>query len=94
MPKTSSIFALLIAPLVVACGDDALPSGPEPLSATYYLHHPREATSIAKNCIALRQEKERTLSLWEYQHWRMSNQWINCENAILSTDSVSMSKLY
>ena len=84
------ITLMALPALLAGCEASVIPPAVLVESATYYMEHREQAQSTAKKCIELDAEKQRTLGLWDYQYWRMSDEWVNCENAISVVNAFEM----
>jgi hypothetical protein len=51
-------------------------------SATYYTQNLSEANAVANRCKLMDAQKQRTLSMGDYQEWQISNEGVNCQTAL------------
>ena len=86
-----SIFAAsLVIPLFCGCDGAPAANGALAKSATYYAQHLDEATRVTARCDQLNAQKQRELSVGDYQEWQISNEWVNCQTAMSVTEAAAI----
>ncbi|MYM22309.1 hypothetical protein GTP46_06610 [Duganella sp. FT135W] len=59
-------------------------------TATYYTQHLSEAQEVASHCKLLDAQKQRSLSVGDYQEWQISNEGVNCQTALSVSEAASL----
>jgi hypothetical protein len=59
-------------------------------TATYYTQNLPEANQVASRCKWLDEQKQRSLSLGDYQEWQISNEGVNCQTAVSVSEAASV----
>ncbi len=84
------VAAMILVP--VLCGCDGAPAeDTAPMkTATYYTQNLTEANQVASRCKALDEQKQRSLSVGDYQEWQISNEGVNCQTAVSVSEAASV----
>ena len=76
------VAALILLPVLAGCEGSSAEDTAPMKTATYYTQHLDEARAVASSCKLMDEQKQRTLSVGEYQEWQISNQGVNCQTAL------------
>ena len=84
------VAALILIPVLSGCDGTSAEDTAPMKTATYYTQNLQEAQQVASRCRQLDQEKQRSLSVGNYQEWQISNEGINCQTAVSVTEAASV----
>ena len=79
--KSQILAALIVIPALAGCEGASVENTAPMKTATYYTQNLNEAHEVANRCKALDAQKQRTLSVGDYQEWQISNEGVNCQTA-------------
>jgi hypothetical protein len=88
--KSQIVASLLIIPVLAGCEGSSAEDTAPMKTATYYTQHLAEAREVAGRCKLLDEQKQRTLSLGDYQEWQISNEGVNCQTALSVSEAASL----
>jgi hypothetical protein len=82
--------ALILIPVLSGCDGSSAEDTAPMKTATYYTQNLQEANQVASLCKQLDQQKQRDLSVGDYQEWQISNEGVNCQTALSVSEAASM----
>jgi hypothetical protein len=82
--------ALILIPVLCGCDGSSAEDTAPMKTATYYTQNLQEANEVAGRCKALDQQKQRELSVGDYQEWQISNEGVNCQTAVSVSEAASV----
>jgi|GEM_PF-1944239 len=88
--KPQIVASLLIIPVLAGCEGSSAEDTAPMKTATYYTQHLAEAHEVAGRCKLLDEQKQRMLSLRDYQEWQISNEGVNCQTALSVSEAASL----
>lgn len=91
--KSQMIAALFTLPALAGCDGSSAEDRAPTKTATYYTQHLPEAQEVAGRCKLLDAQKQRTLSVGDYQEWQISNEGVNCQTARSVSEAESLREL-
>ena len=84
------VAALILIPVLSGCDGSSAEDTAPMKSATYYTQNLPEAKQVASRCKQLDEQKQRDLSVGDYQEWQISNEAVNCQTALSVTEAASV----
>ncbi len=84
------VAALIMIPILCGCDGSSAEDNAPMKTATYYTQNLQEANEVAGRCKALDQQKQRDLSVGDYQEWQISNEGVNCQTAVSVSEAASV----
>lgn len=91
--KSQILAALIIVPALAGCEGSSAENTAPMKTATYYTQHLAEAQEVANRCRLLDEQKQRALSVGDYQEWQISNEGVNCQTALSVSEAASIREL-
>lgn len=88
--KPQIVAALILIPVLCGCDGSSAEDNAPMKSATYYTQNLQEANDVAGRCKLLDEQKQRSLSVGDYQEWQISNEGVNCQTAVSVSDAASV----
>jgi hypothetical protein len=82
--------ALILIPVLCGCDGSSVEDTAPMKTATYYTQNLQEANQVASRCKALDEQKQRNLSVGDYQEWQISNEGVNCQTAVSVSEAASV----
>jgi hypothetical protein len=87
------VAALIVLPVIAGCEGSSADDTAPMKTATYYTQHLDEARAVANACKLMDAQKQRELSLGDYQEWQISNEGVNCQTALSVSEAASVREL-
>ncbi|MBV7534593.1 hypothetical protein KW842_02315 [Duganella sp. sic0402] len=87
------VTALIVLPVIAGCEGSSAEDTAPMKTATYYTQHLDEARAVANRCKLMDVQKQRELSLGDYQEWQISNEGVNCQTALSVSEAASVREL-
>jgi len=84
------VAALIMISVLCGCDGSSAEDNAPMKTATYYTQNLQEANEVAGRCKALDQQKQRDLSVGDYQEWQISNEGVNCQTAVSVSEAASV----
>jgi hypothetical protein len=88
--KSQICAALIVVPVLAGCEGSSAQDASPMKTATYYTQHLQEARQVAARCKLMDEQKQRSLSVVDYQEWQISNEGVNCQTALSVSEADSM----
>lgn len=82
--------ALILIPVLGGCDGSSAEDAAPMKTATYYTQNLQEANQVASRCKQLDEQKQRDLSVGDYQEWQISNEGVNCQTALSVSEAASV----
>ncbi|MFS2002321.1 hypothetical protein ACEN9F_01725 [Duganella sp. CT11-25] len=84
------VAAMILIPVLCGCDGSSAEDTAPMKTATYYTQNLQEANQVASRCKVLDQQKQRDLSVGDYQEWQISNEGVNCQTAMSVSEAASV----
>lgn len=84
------VAAFILIPVLCGCDGSSAEDTAPMKTATYYTQNLQEANQVAGRCKALDEQKQRDLSVGDYQEWQISNEGVNCQTAVSVSEAATV----
>jgi hypothetical protein len=84
------VAALILIPVLCGCDGSSAEDTAPMKTVTYYTQNLPEANQVASRCKALDEQKQRSLSVGDYQEWQISNEGVNCQTAVSVSEAATV----